>query len=101
MKKSYLILLLLLAGGTLQAQSSKQTRKEEKEQRKLKRISIFKEIEEGENTFNREFSMGGRINTDGWSGFTELAYKNPAPIPITSSLNLPRKSIPSKTVPPI
>jgi hypothetical protein len=74
-KKSYLILLLLLAGGTLQAQSSKQTKKEEKEQRKLKRISIFKEIEEGENTFNREFSMGGRINTDGWSGFLELAYK--------------------------
>jgi hypothetical protein len=74
-KKTYLILLLLLAGGTIQAQSDKQAKKDEKEQRKLKRISLFKEIEEGENTYNREFSMGGRLNTDGWSGFFELGYK--------------------------
>lgn len=75
MKKTYLILLLLLAGGTMQAQNNSQSKKDEKEARKLKRISLFKEIEEGENTYNREFSMGGRLNTDGWSGFLELGYK--------------------------
>ena len=60
----------------MQAQTDKkEAKRQEREQRKLKRISLFRELEEGENSYEREFSMGGRLNTDGWSGFFELAYR--------------------------
>lgn len=78
MKKLHLFLLLLLIGGSLQAQTnnpSRQSKKEEKEQKKLKRISLFKEREEGENMYERDFSIGGRLNTDGWGGFLEMGYR--------------------------
>ncbi|RFS24874.1 hypothetical protein DVR12_06710 [Chitinophaga silvatica] len=78
MKKLYIIILLVLVFGGLSAQttnSNAQNKKAEKEQRKLKRISIFKEQEEGENVFQRDFSLGGRLNTDGWSGFLEFGYR--------------------------
>lgn len=78
MKKLYIIFLLALVFGGLSAQTTSkntQDKKAEKEQRKLKRISIFKEQEEGENVFQRDFSIGGRLNTDGWSGFVELGYR--------------------------
>ncbi|RBL92267.1 hypothetical protein DF182_06645 [Chitinophaga flava] len=52
--------------------SSKRT---EKEERKLKKIAIFREQEEGENVFQRDFSVGARLNTDGWSGFVEMGYR--------------------------
>lgn len=68
-------MFLLLVAGSLQAQSDKETKKQEREQRKLKRISLFRELEEGENNYDREFSIGGRLNTDGWSGFFELGYR--------------------------
>jgi hypothetical protein len=71
-------MLLLLVVGTLQAQdnsASEKSSKETKEQKKLKRISLFKQREEGENMYQREFSIGGRINTDGWSGFFELGFR--------------------------
>jgi hypothetical protein len=77
-KKLHLILLLLLVGGSLQAQtnnSSRQSKKEEKEQKRLKRIALFKEREEGENTYERDFSVGGRLNTDGWGGFLEMGFR--------------------------
>jgi len=77
-KKLHLFLLLLLIGGSLQAQTnnpSRQSKKEEKEQKKLKRISLFKEREEGENMYERDFSIGGRLNTDGWGGFLEMGYR--------------------------
>ncbi|MFY0254905.1 hypothetical protein ACDQ55_13240 [Chitinophaga sp. 30R24] len=77
MKKIYLILFLASVSGGLFAQSTttQQSKKSDKEQRKLKRISIFREQEEGENVFQRDFSLGGRLNTDGWSGFVELGYR--------------------------
>ena len=68
-------MFLLLVAGSLQAQSDKETKKQEREQRKLKRISLFRELEEGENNYDREWSIGGRLNTDGWSGFFELGYR--------------------------
>ncbi|MEC5142608.1 hypothetical protein [Chitinophaga sp. 212800010-3] len=79
MKKIYLILFLTTLSGALFAQNtsnSKQKKKSEKEQRKLKRIAIFREQEEGENLFQRDFSAGARLNTDGWSGFVEMGYRN-------------------------
>lgn len=79
MKKIQLFFLLLLIGGSLQAQSSrtssKEAKREEKEQRRLKRISLFKEREEGDNVFEREWSLGARLNTDGYGGFFELGYR--------------------------
>lgn len=75
MKKLHLFLFLLLVAGSLHAQSDKEAKKKEREERKLKRISLFRELEEGENNYDREFSMGGRLNTDGWSGFLELGYR--------------------------
>ncbi|KAA2241906.1 hypothetical protein F0L74_18780 [Chitinophaga agrisoli] len=76
MKKLHVFLFLLLVAGSLQAQTDKKdAKKQEREQRKLKRISLFRELEEGENNYEREFSMGGRLNTDGWSGFLELGYR--------------------------
>jgi hypothetical protein len=75
-KKLHLVFFLLLIAGTLQAQSDKkEAKKKEREERRLKRISLFRELEEGENNYEREWSMGGRINTDGWSGFVELGYR--------------------------
>lgn len=71
------MLLLIVAVG-LHAQdstSAKLSKKEEREQRKLKRISLFKPLEEGEVLQDREFSIGARLNTDGWSGFFELGYR--------------------------
>ena len=72
-------MLLLLVVGGLQAQdnssSDRASKKEEREQKKLKRISLFKPREEGENMYQREFSIGGRINTDGWGGFFELGFR--------------------------
>lgn len=71
-------MLLLLAAGSLKAQissSSGNSRKEEREQRRMKRISLFRQVEEGENMYGREFSVGGRLNTDGWSGFLEMGYR--------------------------
>jgi len=76
-----LIILISAISGSLSAQStssespSKTAAKSEKEQRKLKRIKVFKEQEEGENVFQRDFSLGGRLNTDGWTGFFELGYR--------------------------
>ncbi|RAJ83351.1 hypothetical protein CLV59_103318 [Chitinophaga dinghuensis] len=76
-----MIILISAISGSLSAQStssgnpSRTTAKSEKEQRKLKRIKVFKEQEEGENVFQRDFSLGGRLNTDGWSGFFELGYR--------------------------
>ncbi|CAL1516943.1 hypothetical protein [Chitinophaga sp. MM2321] len=79
MKKIYLILFLATITGSLQAQTTsrqtEQSKKDEKEQRKLKKIAIFREQEEGENVFQRDFSIGGRLNTDGWSGFLEMGYR--------------------------
>jgi hypothetical protein len=74
-KKLHLVFFLLLVAGTLQAQSDKEAKRKEREERKLKRISLFREMEEGENNYEREWSLGGRINTDGWSGFVELGYR--------------------------
>ena len=78
-KKIYLILFLATISGGLFAQTAqsdaRQAKKSEKEQRKLKRISIFREQEEGENVFQRDFSLGGRFNTDGWSGFLEFGFR--------------------------
>jgi len=71
------VLLLLVVGG-LQAQDNSSTEKspkEEREQKKLKRISLFKQLEEGENLYQREFSGGARINTDGWSAFLEMGRR--------------------------
>ncbi|WP_142683377.1 hypothetical protein [Chitinophaga polysaccharea] len=78
MKKIYLILFLATISGGLFAQTTtrqQSTKKSDKEQRKLKKISIFREQEEGENVFQRDFSAGARLNTDGWSGFAELGYR--------------------------
>lgn len=79
MKKIYLILFLATISGGLFAQTTptqqKNAKKSEKEQRKLKKISIFREQEEGENVFQRDFSIGARLNTDGWAGFAELGYR--------------------------
>jgi hypothetical protein len=78
-KKLHLLLLLLVIAGVVQAQSGdqsgKQSKKQEREQRRLKRISLFRQMEEGENTYERDFSIGGRLNTDGWSGFIEMGYR--------------------------
>jgi len=74
-KKLHLVIFLLFVAGTLQAQSDKEAKKKEREDRRLKRISLFRELEEGENNYEREWSMGGRINTDGWGGFFELGYR--------------------------
>jgi hypothetical protein len=78
-KKIYLILFLVTISGGLFAQTttgtSQKNKKSEKEQRKLKKISIFREQEEGENVFQRDFSVGGRLNTDGWGGFVEMGYR--------------------------
>lgn len=71
-------MLLLLVVGGLQAQDNSSTEKspkEEREQKKLKRISLFKQLEEGENLYQREFSGGARINTDGWSAFLEMGRR--------------------------
>ncbi|SKA40127.1 hypothetical protein SAMN04488128_105125 [Chitinophaga eiseniae] len=80
MKKLYIILFLATISGGLYAQttgreSTSSSKKSEKEQRKLKRISVFREQEEGENLFQRDFSVGARLNTDGWSGFVEMGYR--------------------------
>ncbi|MBO9733064.1 MAG: hypothetical protein J7623_30770 [Chitinophaga sp.] len=81
MKKIYLILFLAIMSGGLFAQSTTNTtstqksKKSDKEQRKLKKISVFREQEEGENVFQRDFSVGGRLNTDGWTGFVEMGYR--------------------------
>lgn len=76
MKKLHFIFFLLLVAGTLQAQTDKkEAKKKEREERRLKRISLFRELEEGENNYEREWSMGGRINTDGWGGFFELGFR--------------------------
>lgn len=81
MKKIYLILFLATLSGGLFAQTttpapaSKAQKEKEKEQRKLKKIAIFREQEEGENVFQRDFSAGARLNTDGWSGFVEKGYR--------------------------
>ncbi|NSL88127.1 hypothetical protein [Chitinophaga solisilvae] len=78
MKKLYLILFLATLSGGLFAQNNnlpRPSKKSEKEQRKLKKIAIFREQEEGENVFQRDFSVGARLNTDGWTGFVELGYR--------------------------
>ncbi|MBC9930387.1 hypothetical protein [Chitinophaga qingshengii] len=81
MKKLYIILFLATISGGLFAQTTNRTpmtsstKKSEKEQRKLKRIAVFREQEEGENLFQRDFSGGARLNTDGWSGFVEMGYR--------------------------
>lgn len=80
MKKLHTLLLLLLASASLYAQDTQQSKKEEREQKKLKKISLFREIEEGENLYNREFSGGARLNTDGWTGFLEKGYRKNATI---------------------
>jgi hypothetical protein len=76
-KKIYLILFLATISGSLFAQTTntQQSKKSEKEQRKLKKIAILREQEEGENVFQRDFSLGARLNTDGWSGFLEMGYR--------------------------
>ena len=81
MKKIYSILFLAMISGGLFAQTTttstntQQSKKSDKEQRKLKKISVFREQEEGENVFQRDFSVGGRITTDGWGGFVEMGYR--------------------------
>lgn len=80
MKKINVLLLLLLTSTMLYAQSSRQSKKDEKEEKRLRKISLFREIEEGDNLFNREFSGGARLNTDGWTGFLELGYRKNATI---------------------
>lgn len=80
MKKLHTLLLLLLASASLYAQDTQQSKKEEREQKKLRKISLFREIEEGENLYNREFSGGARLNTDGWTGFLEKGYRKNATI---------------------
>jgi len=80
-KKIYSILFLAMISGGLFAQTTtnstntQQSKKSDKEQRKLKKISVFREQEEGENVFQRDFSVGGRITTDGWGGFVEMGYR--------------------------
>ncbi|WP_126247270.1 hypothetical protein [Chitinophaga rhizosphaerae] len=78
MKKFNTLLLLLLASLALHAQSNRSDKKAEREQKKLRKISLFREIEEGENLYNREFSGGARLNTDGWTGFLEMGYRKSA-----------------------
>ncbi|WP_298707329.1 hypothetical protein [Chitinophaga sp.] len=78
MKKFNTLLLLLLASLTLHAQSDRSAKKAEKDAKKLRKISLFREIEEGENLYNREFSGGFRLNTDGWTGFLEMGYRKSA-----------------------
>ncbi|ATL49495.1 hypothetical protein COR50_21230 [Chitinophaga caeni] len=76
MRKITLLLLLLVAGSAVYAQNdSREQKRKEKEAKRLQRISLFSEMEEGENMYEREFSIGGRLNTNGWSGFLELAYR--------------------------
>jgi hypothetical protein len=55
-KKLHLFVLLLSIAGGLKAQE-------------------IKAKEENENVYQREFSVGGRLNTDGWSGFLEMGYR--------------------------
>jgi hypothetical protein len=66
-----------MAGGLYAQNTSSEepSKKEKREQQKLKRISLFKPLEEGENLYQREFSVGARINTDGWSGLFELGFR--------------------------
>ncbi len=78
MKKLNTLLLLLLASLALHAQSDRSSKKADKEQKKLRKISLFREIEEGENLYNREFSGGARLNTDGWTGFLEMGFRKTA-----------------------
>lgn len=80
MKKINIFLLLLLASASLYAQNDQQSKRDEREQKKLKKISLFREIEEGDNLYNREFSVGARLNTDGWTGFLEKGYRKNATI---------------------
>lgn len=80
MKKIHILLLILLASTTLYAQDNQQSKKEEREQKRLRRISLFREIEEGDNLYSREFSGGARLNTDGWTGFLEKGYRKNATI---------------------
>ncbi|MCW3463653.1 hypothetical protein [Chitinophaga nivalis] len=77
MKKLYVILFLTTLAGGLQAQTTNTSPRDKsaKEQRKLKKIAILREQEEGENVFQRDFSVGARLNTDGWSGFAEMGYR--------------------------
>jgi hypothetical protein len=78
-KKINVLLLLLMASITLYAQNDDKTsKKEEREQKRLRKISLFREIEEGDNLFDREFSGGARLNTDGWTGFLEAGYRKSA-----------------------
>ncbi|MGX5817468.1 hypothetical protein ACWKWU_04685 [Chitinophaga lutea] len=77
MKKIHVLSLLLMTSSVLYAQD-KSSKKEDREQKRLRKISLFREIEEGENLFNREFSGGARLNTDGWTGFLELGHRKSA-----------------------
>lgn len=78
MKKFNTLLLLLLASLALHAQSDRSSKKAERDKKKLRKISLFREIEEGENLYNREFSGGFRLNTDGWTGFLEMGRRKTA-----------------------
>lgn len=92
MKRIQVLLLILLAAITLPAQD----KKEEKEQKKLRKVSLFREVEDGENLYDREFSLGARLNTDGWTGFFELGYRKSASIVNYFQLEMSEKKHPKQ-----
>jgi len=78
-KKLHLFLLLLVVAGGLKAQDNTSEVKsgvQHREQKKSKPVTTFKAQEELENVYEREFSVGARLNTDGWSGFLEKGYRS-------------------------
>ena len=69
MKKIYLLLLLSGIVGAATAQSTHPVKKGNK------KVRTIKEGEEGVNDYEKEFGIGARLNTDGWSGVFELGKR--------------------------
>lgn len=79
MKKLHLFLLLLTVAGGVKAQDAASQDKsgaQRKEEKKSKPVSTLKPLEELENVYQREFSLGARLNTDGWTALFEKGYRS-------------------------
>lgn len=74
MRKTVLIIGLLLLTATVYAQQNN-SRLSKKEQRKAQKYQLLRHEENGDFIYDHEFDGGGRLNTDGWNAYLEYGRR--------------------------
>lgn len=70
-----LFVILSCCTATLAQQQAQPRTMSPVQEKKLRKYLLLRQEEEGDFSYNREFSGGARLNTNGWAGFLEYGWR--------------------------